>query len=454
MLAINNDSLLVSLIDFGTEKKVYLEHYRPAMPFCLDYPCLCIPSKLESVNFLGRNDDSLKMPQKFDQILKSLTKSDDFSKECILGLYMGCGKKCLWNLYDCTGETSVMDLLTSPSKVMASDLKGCEVGIGEVLDGLAVEILNDSFYIIVVSEKQISFLEEFNTYLEKKDDHKGYTPCLNEMVAAKFSQDNQWYRGEIISTTADGRYKVFFVDYGNSEYVEELQLQPFPAHFTPYPKQALHCYLPGVSGIKDNDKFSQLICNNVCKYMIEGCSKNVYEVIVYTSDGSCVNDCFEESPEKNATGDYFPRSQSVHSAATSKSNSVKSASSLSLSPFRSRSQSPQSVEGQPEDASSAQMICPPSSHRHHRDPMELAFENQFSPEKKSSDDTQAKAFVMPSVSTKTSKQEDTFQANRAKYFAKSMGCLQLKVNTQYELLCKWVVDTDCFYCQILDEVGE
>ncbi|XP_014772425.1 tudor domain-containing protein 15 isoform X1 [Octopus bimaculoides] len=458
VLDINNDSLLVSLIDFGTEKMIHLEHYRSAMPFCLDYPCLCIPSKLESVNFFGRNDDSFKMHHKFNQILKSLTKSEDFSKECILGLYMGCGKKCQWNLYDCNGETSVMDLLTSPLKVMASELKGCEVSIGEVLDGLAVEILNDSFYIIVVSEKQISFLAEFNTYLEKKDDHNGYTPCLNEMVAAKFSQDNQWYRGQIISNTADGRYKVFFVDYGNSEYVDKLQLQPFPVHFTPYPKQALHCYLPGVCGIKDNEKFSQLICNNVCKYKIEGCSKNVYEVVVYTSDGSCVNDCFEESLEKNAPNDYFPRSQSLNSTATSKSNSVKSASSLSISPFRSRSQSPQSIEGQPVDASSpVQMTYPPSCHRHHRDSTEHIFENQFSSEKKLPDDRQTKESIMLSLSTKASQrevcQEDTLQANRVKYFAKSMGCLQLKVNTQYELLCKWVVDTDCFYCQILDEVA-
>ncbi|GAB1597263.1 hypothetical protein Ahia01_000002700 [Argonauta hians] len=444
VLDLKNGILLVSLIDFGSEDKIKLEDYCPADKFCLSYPRLCIPSALEEN---GRINNISKLTTKFKQGLKSLTNSEDFSKVDVLGELIACeDTRCRWNLYDLEKKRSIVDILTAPLKVMASQLKGFQVKVGDVLDGLAVEILEDSFYIIEASESQVNLLKEFNTYLEEKDDGNGYTPCVDELVAAKFSQDNQWYRGQIISETSADTYEVFFVDYGNSECVHKLQLQPFPSQFTQYPKQALHCYIANVSRISDKEDFSQLICSNVCKYKIEeSAPKNMFQVVIYSSDEECISDCLEKDTTKAAPRLYSQTSSSYSSTSSPKS---KSASLLSVSPIRSCSQSSQSSAEEPPDNSAS-----PTSRKYSSTFPNHDFGNQFS---SSVDGPTKKPSIQP-LDAGSSSGDDAApiqpQPKRMRHFAKSMGGLQLKMKEKYDLLCKWVVDTDCFYCQLVDTMA-
>ncbi|XP_042855626.1 tudor domain-containing protein 1-like [Penaeus japonicus] len=79
-----------------------------------------------------------------------------------------------------------------------------------------------------------------------------YRPRVGEMCLAKFSEDDQWYRGACIGSDVESS-AVFFVDYGNYEIVPHTKLCQIPDSFLELPCIALHCILKGISveGVKE-----------------------------------------------------------------------------------------------------------------------------------------------------------------------------------------------------------
>ncbi|ROT64070.1 putative tudor domain-containing protein 1 isoform X3 [Penaeus vannamei] len=73
-----------------------------------------------------------------------------------------------------------------------------------------------------------------------------YRPRVGEMCLAKFSEDDQWYRGVCIGSDVESA-AVFFVDYGNHESVPHSRLCQIPDSFLELPCIALHCILKGIS---------------------------------------------------------------------------------------------------------------------------------------------------------------------------------------------------------------
>lgn len=54
-----------------------------------------------------------------------------------------------------------------------------------------------------------------------------YTPKRNDLCAAKFSEDNEWYRGKI-EKIQNGQAVVRYIDYGNKENVPLTRLASLP----------------------------------------------------------------------------------------------------------------------------------------------------------------------------------------------------------------------------------
>ncbi|CAH1803308.1 unnamed protein product, partial [Owenia fusiformis] len=61
--------------------------------------------------------------------------------------------------------------------------------------------------------------------------------------AAKFSEDQAYYRAKVIQCLPNRQVKVLFVDYGNSETVSLTDTKPLTQAFTKLPIQALQCSL-------------------------------------------------------------------------------------------------------------------------------------------------------------------------------------------------------------------
>lgn len=68
-------------------------------------------------------------------------------------------------------------------------------------------------------------------------------------LLAKFSQDNLWYRAEVLSHNDPDNVEVFFVDYGNSETVSVAAARSIPGQFLTLRRQAITFRLATKSGV-------------------------------------------------------------------------------------------------------------------------------------------------------------------------------------------------------------
>ncbi|CAG0893449.1 unnamed protein product [Cyprideis torosa] len=65
-----------------------------------------------------------------------------------------------------------------------------------------------------------------------------YTPTRSDICAAKFDEDNQWYRARVEKLLADSRAQVFYMDYGNRQVVPFSSLAALPSAFQSPPAYA------------------------------------------------------------------------------------------------------------------------------------------------------------------------------------------------------------------------
>jgi staphylococcal nuclease domain-containing protein 1 len=50
----------------------------------------------------------------------------------------------------------------------------------------------------------------------------GHTPKKGELLAARFTADNEWYRARVEKIEGNNRISVYFIDYGNREVITEV----------------------------------------------------------------------------------------------------------------------------------------------------------------------------------------------------------------------------------------
>jgi staphylococcal nuclease domain-containing protein 1 len=68
-----------------------------------------------------------------------------------------------------------------------------------------------------VEQLQNDLREVFN----QKKPVGGHTPKKGELLAARFTQDNEWYRARVEKIEGNNRVSVYFIDYGNREIITD-----------------------------------------------------------------------------------------------------------------------------------------------------------------------------------------------------------------------------------------
>eukprot|EP00057_Strongylocentrotus_purpuratus_P024429 XP_011678903.1 PREDICTED: uncharacterized protein LOC100892150 isoform X2 [Strongylocentrotus purpuratus] len=75
--------------------------------------------------------------------------------------------------------------------------------------------------------------------------------ALGEIVCAQFSKDESWYRARVVDVDAEANtVQVFYVDYGNCEWLVRSKVRPAMPQFLHLPFQAVECFLGGIELIK------------------------------------------------------------------------------------------------------------------------------------------------------------------------------------------------------------
>lgn len=111
----------------------------------------------------------------------------------------------------------------------------------------------------------VSEMTEYYNKEENREFHalKKVTP--GQMVAAKFSYDNKWYRAEVIAIVEDSQCEVYFVDYGDFEILSTDDVLELRTDMLSLRLQAVECSLANTKPRESEwssdacDKFAELV---------------------------------------------------------------------------------------------------------------------------------------------------------------------------------------------------
>ena len=95
-------------------------------------------------------------------------------------------------------------------------------------------------------------------YQNSKND--SYSPTVGEICAAKFSNDQKFYRTEVLCVNHDGTVDIQYVDFGNRETIMVGQLRHLAPIFLSLPKQALQFTLAGIKPVGSSWSDGAIAC--------------------------------------------------------------------------------------------------------------------------------------------------------------------------------------------------
>jgi len=107
---------------------------------------------------------------------------------------------------------------------------------------VVTEIIDGSKFYVQIVGPDAEKLEELMKELSK-DNGEAYKPHNDEFVKAQFTADDAWYRGKVMKILGDDEYKIFYVDYGNSEIISSKRIRKLPEEFKQLPPQAVESIL-------------------------------------------------------------------------------------------------------------------------------------------------------------------------------------------------------------------
>jgi hypothetical protein len=107
-----------------------------------------------------------------------------------------------------------------------------------------------------------------NDYLNEERNVKALRRCavkpgLGQIVVARFREDGRFYRARIIDYSEES-VLVFFVDFGNKEWVSETDIYDIEPKYLHLPFQAIECVLANVDNISEDTEATEFFGNLVC----------------------------------------------------------------------------------------------------------------------------------------------------------------------------------------------
>ena len=122
-----------------------------------------------------------------------------------------------------------------------------------------------------------------------------YKPTVGEVVAAMFTEAGEtlWYRARVQQNLEGGKQlQVFFVDYGNTEIVEQNDVCQLDDKFLQLPQGSVTCKLVGSTGSEDKKMVEefQLVLKVPLNIKAVELTNGVYAIELYLDDGININE--------------------------------------------------------------------------------------------------------------------------------------------------------------------
>ncbi|WWD01433.1 hypothetical protein V866_008377 [Kwoniella sp. B9012] len=144
-------------------------------------------------------------------------------------------KKNIWSTY--TEEDTTTTKTVDESGALAPDY----------LDVYVSSVKEDpfSFSVQILDKDSVASLEklmsDFSLHHKQPTSNSpaGFSPKTGDLVSAKFSEDNQWYRAKVKKASAlKKEAQLYFIDYGNEETLPFSRIRPLDSKFKGLPGQA------------------------------------------------------------------------------------------------------------------------------------------------------------------------------------------------------------------------
>ncbi|GAA6013769.1 hypothetical protein JCM10207_008185 [Rhodosporidiobolus poonsookiae] len=199
-------------------------------------------------------------------VAEGLAKVDDYAQSAQLWALQEQAqqaKKNLWANFDAAAAAQAQAQLNgggAAGKVEARK-EYVDVIVSEVRGG--TETVPFSFSVQVLKNGGIPELEslmgELSLFHRENDvTPAGFIPRNGDLVSAKFSADNEWYRAKIRRTNpASKQCEVVYIDYGNVETVPFARLRPLASQFKSLEGQAKEATLSFVSLLDWRTEYQQ-----------------------------------------------------------------------------------------------------------------------------------------------------------------------------------------------------
>ncbi|KAF9965273.1 hypothetical protein BGZ70_005143 [Mortierella alpina] len=146
----------------------------------------------------------------------------------------------------------------------------------EYLDIVVSEIVSGGHFYVQIINQNIEGLEKLMSELGihhkqgSTSAPENWKPRVGEIISAKFTEDNQWYRAKVIRNVTESKsVEVLYVDYGNAETIPLSRALPLPSQFSKLPQQAQEAVLSYVKVPEIKDDFG-LEAANRFRDMVSG----------------------------------------------------------------------------------------------------------------------------------------------------------------------------------------
>ena len=254
----------VIFVDYGNTEKVNMHLLKSIPPSFLQLPAQAVKCCLDGFPLSRSTDEGIINVFSHitaDQSLECVVRKRVDEEEGDGGLHLvkifKDGKNILENLKEVkpTPPSESDSIVSIPILKVPTDqrVSVCVCFI-EALTKFACQ-LSDNYNIVhqLVSQMNIHYQSQPRPTLVK--------PVVGSCCAALFSQDQQWYRAQVIKILPDNAAEVLFVDYGNTEAVSLDALCELAEEFLAFPNQAILCSLdgfaPSLASPELVDKFEQ-----------------------------------------------------------------------------------------------------------------------------------------------------------------------------------------------------
>uniref|UniRef100_H3B3S4 Tudor domain containing 15 n=1 Tax=Latimeria chalumnae TaxID=7897 RepID=H3B3S4_LATCH len=260
--------------------------------------CKVIPSVLEPTqNTLGRNclklNENKKEVEEVSDLVIIPTELEPTLYSTLQSKGNGNCGIMTYEIYRQNGSSSLPKLIDLPQPCVQPDF---------ICTGY-ISCIHDPSRFFIQLEKDIKVILdlaiEMNEGINKECGGNPYSKLMiGDLVAAEFTEDGALYRAAITEICPEGTYKVEFIDYGNTETVDYLNVYRLQEKFLEKPRLSIPSQLSKVQSIEmeelwtdeDTAFFEEIVKEKLVTCEFLKLSGNRWEVCITSDEKSVLHE--------------------------------------------------------------------------------------------------------------------------------------------------------------------